>query len=142
MIFKRKEGKPAGVGNFCYIKEEVIDKMMESESERTYYGKVNKESFKMSDVKMVYVNKESIYSNLFFEVAVLFIQEGAYSSWRKVEHNCSKGKTFLVRKESLSILSQEKVNNFLKILPNRTGMHIKNCMENGYNVLDFSWESR
>jgi len=142
MIFKRKESKPASVGNFCYIKEEVIYKMIESESERTYYGKVDKNSFKMSDVKMVYVNKESIYSNLFFEVSVLFIQEEMYSSWKKVEQNCSKGKTFLVRKDSLNILSQEKVNNFLNILPSRMGMHVKNCMENNYNVLDFSWESR
>jgi hypothetical protein len=140
MIFKRKESKPPKEGDFCYLKDSIVQKMIEEGFNDKFKGAAPKYSFKMSNAKMIYINRESVYSSLYFEVVVLQIQEAFSFVWKKVNDNYDKKKTFLIRKDSLEIMSQSQINTCLSDTPIYIKRKIERNMESNYNVSDFSWE--
>jgi len=154
MIFKRKDAKPVGVGTICKIKESVISKMTQEESyinnsvskkiedidgfisRRDLRKNLSQNQVMIEDAELVYVGFNSVFGKDIVEVVPLKIKRDSYS--HAVRHLLGSRKKFLMKKDSLSLVSHQEILKFVEnndyILKN----FITRTLIEDYGLTDFS----
>jgi hypothetical protein len=159
MIFKRKEPKPPGVGMICRINPTVLDKMMAEESYKlksvSHLNEINNSyisdrslnkslalnnQIMCADQELLYVYKSSHFKGL-VEVIPLAVRRDS-SHAPAIRSLLYKGKTFLMRLESLQIASPEHIKySATNYYSDNNLNHIKLVINSKaiYNNPEFLW---
>ena len=161
MIFKRKEPRPPGVGMICRINPKVIDRMMAEKSYElksvSHLKEINNSfisdrsiskslalnnQIMCADQELLYVSQYSHFKGL-VEVIPLAVRRDS-SRAPAVTSLLYKGKTFLMRLESLQIASPEHIRHSATHYYSDTALnYIKSVInsEANYNKPEFSWQN-
>lgn len=160
MIFKRKEARPVGVGEFVEINNEVIQKMINLDSyqknsvcnhfrlrgrNRMYRSEFRKSKNRPSeimaaDVRLFYT-KESIFKNNLMELVPLCVSldtKGASGVIKLIEDK----KTFFIDKSCLAKATNTKVKELIDDYSDPARNWIKKAMSVCFNINNFSWEGK
>lgn len=157
MIFKRKQARPAGIGQICTIKTEVSDKMRKTDNylrnsvsnrvrsmgnyitSRSLEKNREQNQVMLADSKLVYIIGNSVFDGI-VKVMPLVIDNDCAAGYgiRRINNG---NKSFLMKLDSLSLTSQENIDNesggyypsVRDRLSNQIITHINN---------DFSWVNR
>ena len=157
MIFKRKQARPASVGQICTIKTEVSSKMRQTENylqnsasykARSIGGYITSRSIEknreqnkvmIADSTLVYISSVSVFNGL-VNVIPLSIENDS-SAGHGIRKIGNGFKSFLMKLDSLSLTSQENINEesgeYYPSVRDRLSNHIITHIDN-----DFSWENR
>ena len=161
MIFKRKQAKPAGIGDICQIKVQVLNKMMlepdyssrsvsylkEIELSRIYKSNIRKNlhsnnEILCADQTLLYVANKTNFKGV-VEVIPLVIRRDSPTGVG-IRSLFDKKTTFLMRADSLMIPGEDIIHGEKCTYSDTALSLIERTIrsEKHYNKPDFSWENR
>jgi len=161
MIFKRKQPKPAGVGDICNITSRMLNKMMATEEYQDrsvsyireieggviYKGHLRKtrstnHEVMAADQTLLYVADKTPFKGV-VKVIPLAIRRDS-STGTAVRSLLDKGKSFFMRLDSLMVSDIETINNAKSIYGDTCLNYIDMVLkhENHYNKPKFSWDDK